>query len=118
MRKFSEKALVELFQKHNIRKRDNAVSFILTCASCDKEKLYVRKRDGRTKCFHCGDAVSGWADQILPQVLGVPREELSGLLYGGTTPGTETPKFTVTDWWHEFDNTTDEIINLWPKVES
>lgn len=101
--------------------RAGSVSFILTCPICSKNKLYVRKQDGRSICFHCQDDMKGWADRVLARVLNVPWQELAEVLYGvKATAGTGLFDVDIFDYYPEdFGLETDsEILDLpevyWP----
>jgi len=82
--------------------RTGSVSFVLTCPICSKNKLYVRRKDGRSVCFHCQDDFKGWADRILARVLGVPWQELAEVLYGiKATAGTSLFDVEFFDYYPE-----------------
>jgi hypothetical protein len=104
-------ALRETIVAGGVPFKQNAGSYIFACPRCLKrDKLYVRKRDGRFKCFYCAEVqgFSGWADWALAELLGRPQPELRALLYGDIVgQGTESFTVQLKDPWADEE---DEIL--------
>jgi hypothetical protein len=65
--------------------KQNGKSFILTCPRCmKKDKLYIRKKDGRFCCWVCKerDGFQGAAEYALTELTGRTVAELQKMLYG------------------------------------
>lgn len=81
----NQEALRKLIEESGIRFKHNGRSWVFTCPRCSKkDKLYIRKTDGRFVCFYCRtrDNFEGRADYALSELLGVPREDLQAKLFG------------------------------------
>lgn len=77
--------LKRLVEQSGLSFRQNSVSWIFTCPRCEKkDKLYLRKRDGRFICWRCAetDNFQGRAEYLLTELLGRPLAELRQQLYG------------------------------------
>jgi len=77
--------LKKLIVDSGVSFRQNSVSWIFTCPKCSKrEKLYLRKRDGRFVCWHCAttENFKGKAEYALRELLGVNITRLREWLYG------------------------------------
>lgn len=76
----------DALQEHGIQFKRAGGSLILTCPRCGHhEKLWVRRRDGRTVCWHCpGGPRSAAAG--LAMLLGVPQARAEALLGVGAGP--------------------------------
>jgi hypothetical protein len=86
MRRIDPDALKQLVRP--VPHKQNSMSYILTCPRCSKkDKLYLRKRDGRFVCFYCRDKSDfyGYAEYALKELLQMSLEELRSLLYGTQT---------------------------------
>lgn len=82
-RQANTEALKELISQ--LGHKSNSVSYILTCPKCSKrDKLYIRKKDGRFVCFYCRDKENfyGWPEFALKELLPMSMEEIRGALYG------------------------------------
>lgn len=78
-------------------------SYILWCPrpDCRRQKLYVEKTTGMSRCFRCG--YQGWANWVLADVYGRSPEDLNELLYGVVSTGTiiESGTLNIPDFWGE-----------------
>lgn len=101
--------------------RQNGSSYIFTCPRCEKkEKLYIRKRDGRFVCWHCKDinGFQGRPEYALYELTGVSVPVIKDALYGAqVSSGIELD----VDWGSFFDEDQDrdeEVLPLfhleWP----
>jgi hypothetical protein len=112
-RTLNAKALREAIEGGLVGFRQNSTSYILWCPACSKQKLHIRKSDGRSKCFRCGDESRTWADRALAPILGRPHQELAEVLYGlrvgdGTASVTD---IDLIDPWGEFvDDEYGEVV--------
>jgi hypothetical protein len=105
MRRFDTDACKRLLERAGVSYRSGSVSFVMACNLCGKTKLYVRKKDGRSVCFHCQDEVRGWADRVLSPVVGVPVSELAEILYGvKIAQGTAFLELELADPFHDKDD--------------
>ena len=95
--------------------RQNSASYIFTCPRCaKKEKLYIRKRDGRFVCWHCKDeGFQGRPEYALTELTGLTIEVIKDALYGSQVQG--GMELDV-DWasFFEDDEADDEAIPLAP----
>jgi hypothetical protein len=60
-------ALRELVEGGSAPFKRAARSYILWCPRCRRQKLYVERTTGASKCFRCGD-FKGWANWVLAEV--------------------------------------------------
>lgn len=92
------------------RPKQNSKSFILTCPRCSKkDKLYIRKKDGRFVCWVCAerDGFQGAPEFALTELTGKTIAELRSILYGmETTHGDLHLQIELTD----FLDSDDEIL--------
>lgn len=109
-------ALRELVESGNAPFKQTPRSYILWCPEpqCQRQKLYVEKSSGMTRCFRCG--FMGWANWALARVYGRSPEDLEELLYGIVSAGTiiEGPTFKMTDFWGE-EESEDALLPTEPK---
>lgn len=74
-----------LLDEGGISYKQSGKSYILSCPRCFKrDKLYIRKSDGRFVCWVCKETegFSGSPEWALTEVLGLPIPELRKALYG------------------------------------
>jgi len=118
-RKLNQEALVNLLQEEGLDFRDSANSYLLECPICHKDKWAIRKKDGCSKCYHCGPEFQGTCDYTLSQVLKKTKQELSKILYGfviNTAKVEELGESKFVDHWGEMEREDVEIIEVraWP----
>lgn len=105
--------IAELLAEAGLAKpKQNSISFILECPRClKKDKLYIRKKDGRFVCWVCKerDGFQGAPEYALTEIMQRPVREIQGILYGaeGIT-GSLALDIELTDF---FDG-TDEIPTI------
>lgn len=78
-------ALEELVRSSGFVNKENSVSWICICPLCSKkDKLYIRKSDGRFVCWTCRETqgFSGRPEYALKEMTGLPLSELNLQLYG------------------------------------
>lgn len=102
---FDKRALDKLVRDSGISFRENSKSFIFSCPKCSKkDKLYVRKEDGRFVCFYCAEieGFKGKAEYALQALLERPLGDLRHALYGSATPqATAHFEVELRDFWEE-----------------
>lgn len=90
--------------------KQNSKSFILTCPRCQKkDKLYVRKKDGRFVCWVCAekDNFQGAAEFALAEITGRSLAEIRSRLYGTESAGADL--YLKLDF-KDFVDSEDEIL--------
>lgn len=78
-------ALKEMIEGSGLSYRSGSSSWIFSCPRCSKkDKLYIRKRDGRFICWSCAtsDNYQGKPEYALKDLLGMPLAEVRERLYG------------------------------------
>lgn len=78
--------LQDLLSEAGVGKKQNSKSYILTCPRCGKkDKLYIRKSDGRFACWVCKDrdGFQGRPEFALAELTSRSLSELKQILYGG-----------------------------------
>lgn len=111
-------ALKEMIDEAGLSFRQNSVSWILKCPRClKKDKLYIRKRDGRFVCWYCAsvDGYQGRPEFALKDLLPLPLKEICRRLYGSGV--THSHEFSVrlpllVDFFDEFDTIPDLLKPL------
>ena len=74
-----------LLQECGVAFKTNGKSFIVTCPRCSKkDKLYVRRNDGRFVCWYCReiDGFHGKPEYALVELCSLPMAEVRKRLYG------------------------------------
>jgi hypothetical protein len=74
-----------LLQEEGVPFKQSGKSFILTCPRCNKkDKLYIRRRDGRFVCWVCSetDGFHGKPEFALSELCSLPTKEIKAKLYG------------------------------------
>lgn len=94
-------ALVDLIEGGAAHYKKTSRSYILFCPKCQRQKLYVEKTTGASKCFKCNR--KNWANWILAKVYDRSPEELNEILYGVVTANTFLNNFNldIPDFWGE-----------------
>jgi hypothetical protein len=76
----------ELLEEAGVGKpKQNGKAYILTCPRCNKkDKLYIRKIDGRFVCWVCKerDNFQGSPEYVFAELTGRPIAELRTLIHG------------------------------------
>jgi DNA primase len=101
-RTLNERALKDLVESGSVPYKTNSRSYVLACPMCGKEKLYVERTTGLSKCFRC--EWKGFADYCLAKVYKQSVEDLAVLLYGVPLVIGQTIEDRVfKDYWLEQD---------------
>ena len=101
---FNPIALQKIIADGGIAHRQNAISYIFTCPICSKtDKLYVRKRDGASKCWVCGDALRGYAEKALVALYGGEYAEYRKILRGEDNTPIGGLRLEFEDHWGDED---------------
>lgn len=80
-----EAEIRSLLQENGVAFKTNGKSFIITCPRCSKkDKLYVRRNDGRFVCWYCKeiDGFHGRPEYALAELCALPMAEIRKRLYG------------------------------------
>lgn len=83
--KINPEALKRIIEDSGLSFKPGSVSWIFTCPRCNKkEKLYIRKRDGRFVCWVCKetDGFQGKPEYALCELLGQSIKSIQEKLYG------------------------------------
>lgn len=99
-------------------KKQNSVSWIFSCPRCNKkDKLYLRKRDGRFVCFVCKETSEyyGSAEYFLTDLLTMPITELQKRLYGMQVQGSTHLELKLRDFFGDGDDDT-ELLDVEPML--
>lgn len=114
-------ALRLLIEGSGVRKRANNRSWIFTCPRCSKkDKLYIRKTDGRFVCWHCSSdenaaGYQGRPEFALRDLLGLALDDICLRLYGEGTPSYETGgRVILPDLADFFDDAEEAPYDLIP----
>jgi len=83
-----ETRLEQIIKDSGVSHRESSQSFIFECPRCrKKDKLYLRKTNGRFICFVCaGDGFQGRPEYALKELLDLSIAHLQKLLYGTVSP--------------------------------
>lgn len=77
--------LKQYIESSGLTYHQNSISYIFTCPRCNKkDKLYLRKRDGRFCCWRCReiDNFQGRPEFALSELLCLPLQVVRAKLYG------------------------------------
>jgi hypothetical protein len=113
------KIIPELLAEAGVGKpKQNSKSYILACPRCSKkDKLFIRKRDGRFVCWVCKerDNFQGAPEYALAEITGRSISELRALLYGSETiSGEVSLALDLTDF---YDDSQEEVTSRYvPEV--
>lgn len=105
--------------------KKNSVSFVLDCPRCGKDKLYIRRRDGRFICFVCAETENfrGNAEYALSELTNEPLWSVREFLYGESQDIPESSHLELGfDFGARIDDDEDTILEsdipiptmLWP----
>lgn len=94
--------------------KQNGKAFILTCPRCEKkDKLYIRKSDGRFVCWVCKERSNfqGSPEYVFAELTGRPIAELRGLIHGDSSlTGEVTLDVSIKDFFDEEDGDDFELV--------
>lgn len=114
--------LKELLEEAGVgRPKHNKKAFILTCPRCEKrDKLYIRKTDGRFVCWYCKEKSNfqGAPEFVFAELTGKSISELRMVLYGheGTT-GFVSLDVSFKDYFDDDESTEDLPTGALPHPE-
>lgn len=109
-----------ILQEGGVSFKQNGKSFIMTCPRCSKkDKLYLRRKDGRFVCWYCKeiDGFNGKPEYALHELSGVPVQEIRKKLYGDDVrrPAEVYLDIDIRDFE---DEDADDFLDLAPKVKA
>src|ERR1017187_879808 len=90
--------------------KETSKSFVFSCPLCGgKEKLYIRKTDGRFRCFKCGKdkGFSGNVEYAIIELTDIPLTIVKQSLYGTTQEQASFLDLNLKDFFDE--NEEDEV---------
>lgn len=95
-----------LLQEGGVSFKQNSKSFVATCCRCQKkDKLYIRRKDGRFVCWYCRETegFQGLPEFCLAELCGLPMGEVRKRLYGDNAkrPSSLTMELDLGDWEDE-----------------
>lgn len=102
-----EKQLASFVKNSGLSYKQNSSSYIFTCPRCSKkEKLYIRKKDGRFVCFYCKDTYRffGRCEYAFSELLGSEVNSIKKELYGDDFFSKPLPQFLQITWKTEKDD--------------
>lgn len=82
-----EDEIQDLLREFGISYKKNGKSFICACPKCNKkDKLYIRRFDGRFVCWYCAESENfqGRPEFALAELCSLPIKEVQERLYGTT----------------------------------
>jgi hypothetical protein len=94
--------------------KETAKSFVFTCPLCNgPQKLYIRKEDGKFKCFRCASTVkfSGYAEYALVELSDIPLATIKKTLYGFTEEQSGYLDLKLKDFFDEDEEIPEDIQN-------
>ena len=117
---FDPEALKKIVTSGSVQFKENAVAFIFACPRClKKDKLYIRKRDGRFVCWVCKetDNFKGRAEWALRELYHLKLADIQARLYGGDIPEQMTSLLNLefVDVWGDLDEGDFGIVEEVPE---
>jgi hypothetical protein len=110
---FDYRICENLLKEHGIKYRTGAVSLLLQCPRCGKDKkLAIRKTDGKFCCWVCRerDSFFGWAEYALTEVLSLSVGEIKAKLYGiGHQSAGARLEVDLEDFFGDFEEEDGEV---------
>lgn len=114
--------LLAFLEETGLSYKQNSVSFIFTCPKCEKkDKLYLRKRDGRFVCWFCKeiDGYQGRPEFALADLTLQPIANVRAALYGShATADEDYFDLKVPDFFGEDDEIDEDVAVIetvkWP----
>ena len=79
--------LKNILQESGLKYKQTSISYVFNCPKCNKkDKLYIRKRDGRFVCWYCREISNfrGRPEFALAALLNEDLKVVSSRLYGGS----------------------------------
>jgi len=106
-----EKEVVAIMEEAGVKFKTGTRSFIMTCPKCRKrDKLYIRRGDGRFVCFYCKeiDNFQGRPEYALAELTNLSFSEIRSRLYGEQV--SEVPGVFIDLHLTDKDFLDDEIV--------
>lgn len=95
--------------------RESGQSFIFACPQCSQRKLYIRKHDGQTTCFHCrgkDNDPGGRPEFALSMLTGESLGEIMGKLYRWTPSHLLQGRIALHELFPSERGDNDEILTM------
>ena len=113
-----EAEIRELLQESGVSFKTNSKSFIMSCPRCKKkDKLYIRRADGRFVCWYCKeiDSFQGQPEFALTELCGISLKDIRTRLFGNSDRRAAIVYLDIRigDFGDE-----DEFIDIAPKLPS
>ena len=111
--------LEELVRGSGVDFRENRVSWIFACPRCrKKDKVYLRKKDGRFVCWYCAtiDSYQGRPEILLKDLLGRSIKDLREVLYGAAYDISDGVQVAIefSDFFEEKEEIPEELHKFLP----
>ena len=101
----TETKLVRYIKELGLNYKETSKSFIFNCPCCGgKQKLYIRKEDGKFVCFRCKEenGMSGNVEYALVELTDLSLKEIKSALYGDSLiKSTGFLDLKLVDFWSE-----------------
>lgn len=110
-------ALKDIIESAGVPYRQNSISYIFRCPRCrKKDKLYIRKGDGRFVCWVCAETsdFKGRAEFALVELTDMTLPELRQALYDGVIPVETHINIRLGDFGEEEDIKPFYVSVPWP----
>jgi len=112
--------LREVLTQSGLKFKQTSVSYVFDCVRCSgKQKLYIRKRDGRFVCWKCKetDNYQGKPEYALVDLLNLSLAEVKTALYGGSHVQVEVRlDLHLKDFFGDEDELDEDAVEV-PKVD-
>lgn len=105
-------ALRELIESSGVRFKNGKISWIFTCPRClKKEKLWIRKSDGRFVCWVCKERTNfyGQPEFALRELFELTLADLRHRLYGDGQQAVAELALNLRDWFGEDEPLPDDL---------
>lgn len=112
--------LEQFIENAGLSYKQNSVSYIFDCPRCRKrDKLYIRKRDGRFVCWHCKEVegYQGRPEIALSDLTQKPYRDVCKALYGSYKVGpTLSLHLKIADFFGDDDFLPSDMLEI-PTME-
>jgi hypothetical protein len=99
--------------------KETSKSFVFNCPLCNgKDKLYIRKSDGRFRCFKCATdkGFSGKVEYAIIELTDIPLKVVKESLYGSKQEQASFLDVQLIDFWEEDTEQPVEVKEALPKL--
>jgi hypothetical protein len=93
--------------------KETSQSFMFNCPLCGgKDKLYIRKSDGRFRCFKCvtDKGFSGNVEYAIIELTDLPLKQVKESLYGSEQERASYVELVMKDFLEEGEEIEDEVV--------